>query len=91
MFDNIKDLSLGLVKASEISQFNANSNQETLFSFGFFSETVEFVDDTLVVNMNISDEFKKVKSQVNETISKLDDTERKELLVELLSKEMKIK
>ena len=91
LFDNIKDLSLGLVKASEISQFNANSNQETLFSFGFFSETGEFVDDTLVVNMNISDEFKKVKSQVNETISKLDDTERKELLVELLSKEMKIK
>ena len=91
LFDNIKDLSLGLIKASEISQFNANSNQETLFSFGFFSETGEFVDDTLVVNMNISDEFKKVKSQVNETISKLHDNERKELLVELLSKEMKIK
>ena len=40
--------------------------------------------------MNPSNDFKKVKSQVSIEINKLDEVKRKELLFELLSKEMNI-
>jgi nucleoside-triphosphatase THEP1 len=89
--NTIKDLSLGLIKASEIRSFNANnSNQGTLYSIRFFGETGEFIDDKLVVNTNSSKEFRSIKKTISETISKLDEAKRKELLVELLSKEMHI-
>ena len=91
LVNNIKDLSLGLIKATEISTFNNNSNQETLYSIRFFGETGEFIDDKLVVNTNNSIEFDSIKKNISETISKLDEAKRKELLVELLSKEMHIK
>lgn len=90
LISSIKDLSLGLIKAAEIRNFNNNTNQGTLYSIRFFGETGEFVDDKLVVNTNSSREFKSIKKTISETISKLDETKRKELLVELLSKEMKI-
>lgn len=90
LISSIKDLSLGLIKAAEIRNFNDNTNQGTLYSIRFFGETGEFVDDKLVVNTNTSKEFKSIKRTISETISKLDETKRKELLVELLSKEMNI-
>ena len=91
LISTIKNLSLGLIKASEIRNFNKNSNQGTLYSIRFFGETGEFVDDKLVVNTNTSKEFKLIKKNISETISKLDEAKRKELLVELLSKEMHLK
>tara|TARA_R110002012_G_scaffold265939_1_gene449402 strand:+ start:1720 stop:4944 length:3225 start_codon:yes stop_codon:yes gene_type:complete len=90
LISNIKDLSLGLIKASEIRSFNANSKQGTLFSIRFFDETGEFVDNKLVVNADKSEKFTAVKKNVTEAISKLDDAKRKELLIELISKEMKV-
>jgi nucleoside-triphosphatase THEP1 len=90
LINNINDLSLGLIKATEIRAFNNNSNQETLYSIRFFGETGEFVDDKLIVNINNTKEFTSIKNKISETISKLDETKRKELLVELLSKEMNI-
>jgi hypothetical protein len=90
LINAIKDLSLGLIKASEIRNFNTNSKQGTLYSIRFFGESGEFVDDKLVVNTNTSKEFKSIKKTISETISKLDEVKRKELLVELLSKEMHI-
>ena len=91
LISTIKDLSLGLIKASEIRSFNANnSNQGTLYSIRFFGETGEFIDNKLVVNISDSKEFKSIKKTISETINKLDTAKRKELLVELLSKEMQI-
>ena len=90
LISSIKDLSLGLIKASEIRNFNNNNDQGTLYSIRFFGETGGFIDDKLVVNTDTSKEFKSIKKTISETISKLDKTKRKELLVELLSKEMKI-
>ena len=91
LVNNIKDLSLGLIKAAEIRNFNNNSNQGTLYSIRFFGETGEFVDDKLVVNTDVSKEFTSLKKMISESISGLGDVKRKELLVELLSKEMDIK
>ena len=90
LVNTIKDLSLGLIKASEIRNFNKNSNQGTLYSIRFFGETGEYVDDKLVVNTNTSKKFISIRDEISETISQLDETKRKELLVELLSKEMHI-
>lgn len=90
LISNIKDLSLGLIKASEIRFFNANSKQGTLFSIRFFDETGEFVDNKLIVNVDKSKDFTSVKKKVTEEISKLNDAKRKELLIELISKEMKV-
>ena len=90
LVNTIKDLSLGLIKASEIRNFNKNSDQGTLYSIRFFGETGEYVDDKLVVNTNTSKEFTSIKNEISKTISQLDETKRKELLVELLSKEMHI-
>ena len=59
LISTIKDLSLGLIKASEIRSFNANnSNKGTLYSIRFFGETGEFIDNKLVVNISDSKEFK---------------------------------
>ncbi|MGY0391182.1 hypothetical protein ACW5R3_01315 [Bizionia sp. KMM 8389] len=90
LMDTIKDLSLGLIKASEIRSFNNNSKQGTLFSIRFFGETGEFVDKSLVVDTNSSKEFMSIKQNISKTINKLDEAKRKELLIELLSKEMHI-
>jgi DNA-directed RNA polymerase subunit L len=90
LVNTIKDLSLGLIKASEIRNFNKNSDQGTLYSIRFFGETGEYVDDKLVANINTSKEFTSIKNEISKTISQLDETKRKELLVELLSKEMHI-
>ncbi|MEL0649907.1 ATP-binding protein [Algibacter sp. TI.3.09] len=90
LMDTIKDLSLGLIKASEIRNFNKNSNKGTLYSIRFFGETGEFVDKSLVVDTNSSKEFMSIKQNISKTINKLDEAKRKELLIELLSKEMHI-
>lgn len=90
LVSTIKDLSLGLIKASEIRNFNKNSNEGTLYSIRFFGETGDFVDNKLVVSKDTSEEFKLIKKTISKSISKLDEAKRKELLVELLSKEMKI-
>ena len=90
LISNIKSLCLNLIKAAEIHTFNSNSKKGKLISFGFFNETGEFVDDTIVVKTKSSDDFKKVKYQVSNEINKLDEAKRKELLFELLYKEMNI-
>lgn len=91
LISNINDMSLGLIKAAEIRNFNNSSNKGTLYSIRFFGETGEFVDDKLVVNTDVSKEFTSLKKMISESISGLGDVKRKELLVELLSKEMDIK
>ena len=90
LMSNIKDLSLGLIKASKIHNFNSTSNNETLISFGFFRENGEFVDDTAIVKSKVSKELSTIKKELTDTLSSLEKQQRKELLVELLSKEMNI-
>jgi nucleoside-triphosphatase THEP1 len=90
LFNSIKELSLGLIKAAEIRNFNQNSKQGKLFSIRFFGESGEFVDDKLVIKNNGSKVYVDTKKKIIESINKLDELKRKELLLELLSKEMNI-
>ena len=88
--NNIKDLSLGLIKAGKIHNFNSNSNNEKLISFGFFRENGDFIDDTAIIKSKASNKFTTLKNEITKTISSLDQQKRKELLAELLSNEMNI-
>ncbi|MGO2103507.1 MAG: hypothetical protein ACTH3E_10725 [Psychroflexus halocasei] len=86
----IKDLSLGLIKASEIRNFNKKSQKGSLYSFRFFGESGDFIDDKLVIGAKDTKEFKTIRKNISESMSKLSQTKRKELLVELLSKEINL-
>lgn len=86
----LKDLALGLIKATEIQRYNSHSKNGKLYSIRFFGETGEHIDDTLVVNSKPTKEFNDIKNSISESINRLDETKRKELLIELLSKEMSI-
>lgn len=90
LMNNIKDLSLGLIKAGKIHNFNSNSNNEKLISFGFFRENGDFIDDTAIIKSKASNKFTTLKNEITKTISSLDQQKRKELLAELLSNEMNI-
>ena len=90
LMDNIRNLSLGLIKAADISDFNKNSSNGSLYSIRFFGKTGEFIDDQFVINKDTSREFKAIKDNVSSTLKKLNEMERKELLVELLSNELNI-
>lgn len=90
LMNSIKELALGLIKASDISVFNKSSKQGTLYSFRFYGESGEYVDDKLVVKTAVSQEYKSAKSKITKEINALNKVKRKELLVELLSKEMEI-
>lgn len=90
LFNNIKDLSLGLIKAAEIGNFNKNSEKGKLYSFRFFGESGTYIDDKLVIQDKTSMEFSTIKTEITSKMLKLNSQERKELLIELLSKEMDI-
>lgn len=90
LVNTIEELSLGLVKASEIGNFNRNTNQGTLYSIQFFSETGKILENKLVVNTDVSETFTTIKKTVSNSIGELTKLQRKELLIELLSKEMHV-
>ena len=90
LMDSIKELSLGLIKASEISKFNRNTEKGKLYSFGFYGESGEFISDRLIVENEISPKFRETKNKVVNEINSLEKDKRKELLVELLSKELNL-
>lgn len=90
LMSNIKDLALSLIKAGQIHHFNTNTENEKLISFGFFKENGEFVDDTAIVKHKESNEFIELKNDIIKNISNLDQQKRKELLADLLAKELNI-
>ncbi|MCA0151720.1 hypothetical protein [Winogradskyella vincentii] len=91
LMENIKDLSLGLLKAAEIQHYNQSSKNGTLYSIRFFGANGDFIDDKLVVNSESSKDFIDVKNNVASSIKSLNESQRRELLVELLSKELELK
>lgn len=91
LMENIKSLSLGLVKAAEIQHYNKSSKNGTLYSIRFFGANGDFIDDKLVVNSESSKDFHEAKNNVVSSIKGLNESQRRELLVELLSKELELK
>jgi nucleoside-triphosphatase THEP1 len=92
LLNTIHDLSEGLLKANEIHSFNSVSNQEKLLSFRFFNESGESIEEKLIINAEESDSnlLNKIKIEVDSLISELESNKRKEVLIELLSKNMNV-
>lgn len=88
LINKIKDLSEALIKAAEIGKYNYNSRTEKLYAIRFFDATGEPVDEKMVVNLNPKADYKAVKDEICTAIQKLDKTRKKELLIELLSREL---
>lgn len=90
LFENIKDLSLGLIKATEIQKYNSNSSNGKLYSIRFFGATGDFKDERVFLSFSEEHEFKDAKRKISDTINGLEKNKRKEILIELLSKEMSL-
>ena len=86
--ENIKDLSLGLIKATEIQNYNKTSKNGRLFSIRFFGENGDFIDDKLVVQSNNSKKLSEIKNKVSASMKDLNENQRKGLLIELFAKEL---
>ena len=61
-----------------------------MYSFGFYGESGEFISDRLIVENEISPKFREIKNKIVNEINSLEKDKRKELLVELLSKELSL-
>ncbi|WBL25717.1 hypothetical protein [Zunongwangia sp. HGR-M22] len=92
LLKTIEDLCDGLIKAGEIHSFNKASNQEKLFSFRFYNETGKPIEEKLIVNQNSSDSdiLSRIKTDIDKLIENLESKKRKEVLIELLSKNMEV-
>ena len=90
LMNNIKELSMSLIKAGKIHNFNTNSKNEKLISYGFFRENGDFIDDTAIIKSKVSKKINEIKTEIKNSMSGLDKKKRKELLADLLSKEMNI-
>jgi len=90
LMENLEDLSLGLVNASKIHEFNASSKNEKLYSIRFYGADGEHVDDKLIIDNKRSANYESTKNEVNESIKDLSEDQRKKLLFELFSKELNL-
>lgn len=88
----IENLSEGLIKANDIHLYNKDSGQEKLLSIRFFNETGESIEEKLVVNKKESNSnlLGGIKNEIDSLMSGLEIKKRKELLLELLSKNMNV-
>ncbi|WP_053991922.1 AAA family ATPase [Mangrovimonas sp. TPBH4] len=88
--ESMKDLSMGLIKAVDIHKYNNSSSKGKKYAIRFYGENGVPTDESFVLGAVQSEELKETKSQVRLTLKNLNDVERKELLLELLSQEMNI-
>lgn len=86
--NKIKDLSLGLIKASEIHSYNAHSGNEELFAMRIFEASGDYKDLKFVSTTNKTQHYTKAKASIETLINNLDKETRSSLLYELLSKEL---
>ncbi|MBQ0733947.1 hypothetical protein [Aquimarina celericrescens] len=89
LIDSIKDLALGLIKASEIQEFNESSHKSKLYSFRFFDESGASKYEKIIVSKTNSKTVLEAKKSIAKSLNNLDIDLRKEILIELLSAELK--
>ena len=87
LMNNIKAFIFGLIKASNIHEFN-QLNNDKLVSFEFVDERGVLITEKLVIDSKINGEYVKVKEDFSKKIGDLDSRVRKQLLFELLTLEI---
>ncbi|SOC81569.1 hypothetical protein SAMN06296241_3148 [Salinimicrobium sediminis] len=88
----IEDFGESLIKVNDIHSYNKSSEQEKLLSIRFINEAGEAIEERLVVNkLESNSEFLgEIKNEIDILINGLEINKRKELLMELLSKNMNV-
>lgn len=87
LMNNIKAFISGLIKASEIHEFNKLSDDK-LVSFEFVSESGDLIKDKIIIDSKVNGIYSGVKKELKDKLVTLDAEKRKQLLFELLSLEM---
>ena len=72
LMNNIQNLSLALIKAAEIQDFNKESKESILYSFRFFNESGEAMDNKVVVSKTKDKKIVETKTHVRKTLNELD-------------------
>jgi|TARA_B110000259_G_scaffold56860_1_gene67150 hypothetical protein len=88
----IEELSISLIKACDINEYNKKSDaiNGQAVKFGIYNQKGEFKDAIVYQKNSGSIKLKKIKKDINKTLSELSDSEKQSLLFELLKKEMNI-
>jgi hypothetical protein len=84
---NLKHLSLSLLKACDIHQFNNLESNKRMLTFELFDASGLSKKDNVILNLNEDKEYISTKQTLNNTLSQFDKERRKQLLIELLEEE----
>ncbi|WP_016988896.1 hypothetical protein [Flavobacterium sp. ACAM 123] len=87
LMNNIKAFVFGLIKASNIHEFN-KLNTDKLVSIEFVDERGDLFTEKIVLDSKLNGEYSKVKEEFSKKIGSLDVSVRKQLLFELLTLEI---
>lgn len=90
LMNSIKEFIFGLVKATDIHEFN-KVNKDKLVFFEFVDESGHTVPEKIIIDSENALKYSKVKEELQSVISNLDDNVRKQILFELLTSEIKSK
>jgi len=88
LITNIEEFILGLIKASELHEFDVQDHRK-MVSIQLISSAGTLVDDKIIVSSEINPEVENVKSELKEKLASLDVHRRKQVLMELLTSELK--
>jgi hypothetical protein len=84
---NLKHLSLSLLKACDIHQFNQLESNKRMLTFELFDATGVAKKDNVILNTNEDTDYKSTKKLLNDMLNQCDKERRKQLLIELLEEE----
>lgn len=87
LMNNIKSFISGLVKASNIHEFN-KLNNDKLVSLEFVDETGVLTTEKIVIDSKNSDDYIKIKHDLSNKMVSLSNEQKKQLLFELLNLEI---
>jgi hypothetical protein len=90
LMNNIKEFILGLIKASNIHEFNSKNNNK-LVLFEFLDESGKIVPEKIIIESKNNTKYKTIKDDLLKSLGNLDDKKRKQILFELLTSEFKTK
>jgi hypothetical protein len=84
---NLEEYLLGLIKASELHEFKSNENRK-MVSIQLFGSTGNMINDKIIISNEYNKEFESIRMQLKEKLVTLEANKRKQLLIELLTKEL---
>ena len=89
LIKNIKDFATGLLKSIDISRYNKKYPDNPYYSIRFFNVDGSSTDATARIETKKNTQVQKAEKAISRGLKDLDNKTRKNILIELLSNEMK--